>query len=224
MIETKRNVSITELNEIFRPLQPEQRISELYRHFTREEVMLTSSFAATSAYLLHLFSVYQPEQEVLFIDTGYHFDETLIYKDYLTKLYGLNTRKVSAEDWKHEFTTTDETWTKDPDYCCTINKVEPLEKLKEGHEIWVSGLMSWQSDRRATLDIFEERGGVIKFYPLLGVTREQREAYIKDHLLPFHPLQSKGYFSIGCKHCTQPGKGREGRWNNSPKTECGLHL
>ena len=169
--------------------------------------------------LLHLFSVYQPEQEVLFIDTGYHFEETLIYKEYLTKVYGLKTREVRAEAWKHEFTTKDETWTKDPDYCCTINKVEPLEKLKEEHEIWVSGLMSWQSDRRATLDIFEERGGVIKFYPLLDVTREQREAYIKDHLLPFHPLQSKGYFSIGCKHCTQPGKGREGRWNNSPKTE-----
>ena len=84
--------------------------------------------------------------------------------------------------------------------------------------------MHWQSDRRNTLDIFEDRGGVIKFYPLLDVTREQREAYIKDHLLPFHPLQSKGYFSIGCKHCTQPGEGREGRWNNSPKTECGLHL
>jgi phosphoadenosine phosphosulfate reductase len=217
-------LSIAELNDIFRPLQPEQRITELYRHFTTNDVMLTSSFAATSAYLLHLFSVYQPEQEVLFIDTGYHFEETLIYKEYLTKVYGLKRREVRAEAWKHEFTTKDETWTKDPDYCCTINKVEPLEKLKEEHEIWVSGLMSWQSDRRATLDIFEERGGVIKFYPLLDVTREQREAYIKDHLLPFHPLQSKGYFSIGCKHCTQPGEGREGRWNNSPKTECGLHL
>jgi phosphoadenosine phosphosulfate reductase len=222
--DNKDRLSIAELNDIFRPLQPEQRITELYHHFTTSDVMLTSSFAATSAYLLHLFSVYQPEQEVLFIDTGYHFEETLIYKDYLTKVYGLKTREASAEAWKHEFTTNDETWTKDPDYCCTINKVEPLEKLKEQHEIWVSGWMSWQRDRRATLDIFEERGGVIKFYPLLDVTREQREAYIKDHLLPFHPLQSKGYFSIGCKHCTQPGKGREGRWNNSPKTECGLHL
>ena len=223
-MKVDERLSIAELNDIFRPLQPEQRITELYRHFTTDDVMLTSSFAATSAYLLHLFSVYQPEQEVLFIDTGYHFEETLIYKEYLTKVYGLKTREVSAEAWKHEFTTKDETWTKDPDYCCTINKVEPLEKLKEEHEIWVSGLMSWQSDRRATLDIFEERGGVIKFYPLLDVTREQREAYIKDHLLPFHPLQSKGYFSIGCTHCTKPGKGRKGRWNNSPKTECGLHL
>ena len=215
---------IAELNEIFRPLQPEQRITELYRHFTTDQVMLTSSFAATSAYLLHLFSVYQPEQKVLFIDTGYHFEETLVYKEYLAKVYDLDVEEVRADQWKHEFTSTDETWSKDPDYCCTINKVEPLEKLKEQHEVWVSGLMSLQSDHRKTLDIFEERGGVLKFYPLLDVTREQREAYIKDHLLPFHPLQSKGYYSIGCTHCTQPGKGREGRWNNSPKTECGLHL
>ena len=77
-------------------------------------------------------------------------------------------------------------------------------KLKESHQVWVSGLMNWQSDHRATLDIFEERGGIIKFYPLLDVTREQREAYIKDHLLPFHPLQSKGYFSIGCTTVRSP--------------------
>lgn len=215
---------IKELNERFRQLQPEQRITELYRHFEKSEVMLTSSFAATSAYLLHIFSIYASDQPVLFIDTGYHFEETLLYKEYLSKVYKLKVQDVRADQWKHEFTTTDETWSKDPDYCCTINKVEPLEKLKEQHTVWVSGLMSWQSDHRKTLDIFEERGGILKFYPLLDVSAEQREAYIKDHLLPFHPLQSKGYFSIGCTHCTQPGKGREGRWNNSPKTECGLHL
>mgnify|MGYP001221621012 CR=1 FL=1 len=215
---------IKELNDRFRQLQPEQRITELYRHFEMDEVMLTSSFAATSAYLLHIFSIYASDQPVLFIDTGYHFEETLVYKEYLTKVYKLTVQDVRADEWKHEFTTTDKTWSKDPDYCCTINKVEPLEKLKEQHSVWVSGLMSWQSDHRKTLDIFEERGGILKFYPLLDVSAEQREAYIKDHLLPFHPLQSKGYFSIGCTHCTQPGKGREGRWNNNPKTECGLHL
>ena len=224
MTENTPEFNLSDLNERFRPLQPEQRITELYRIFKTSEVMLTSSFATTSAYLLHLFSIYQPEQEVLFINTGYHFEETIIYKEYLTKVYNITVKEVKAEGWKHEFTTTDQTWTKDPDYCCTINKVEPLEKLKANHKVWISGLMSWQSDHRATLDIFEERGGIIKFYPLLDVSREQREAYIKDHLLPFHPLQSKGYFSIGCTHCTKPGKGREGRWNNSPKTECGLHL
>ena len=115
MNEQERAEHIKALNEAFRPLQPEQRITALYRNYRPDQVMLTSSFAATSAYLLHLFSVYKPEQEVLFIDTGYHFEETLLYKEYLTKVYGLKTREIRAEDWKHEFTTTDETWTKDPD-------------------------------------------------------------------------------------------------------------
>ena len=144
MSETSTELDLKELNVKFRLLQPEQRITELYRIFALEEVMLTSSFAATSAYLLHLFSVYKPEQAVHFINTGYHFEETLVYKQYLTKVYNLHVREVKAEDWKHDFTATDETWTKDPDYCCTINKVEPLEKLKEEHKVWVSGLMSWQ--------------------------------------------------------------------------------
>ena len=171
-----------------------------------------------------VFSDVNKEQLIYFIDTGYHFKETIIYKDYLTKLYDLNVVDVRAEDWKHKFTSEDKTWTKDPDMCCSINKVEPLEKIKEKYKIWISGLMRWQSDHRESLDFFEERRGMVKFYPLLDVTSDQREAFIKDHHLPFHPLVSKGYFSIGCEHCTSPGKGREGRWNNNPKTECGLHL
>ncbi len=186
--------------------------------------MLTSSFAATSAYLLHLVSTCCPEQEILFIDTKYHFKETLTYKDYLTNVYGLNVRNVQAPADKHAYTSANKTWHTDPDGCCAINKVEPLDAHKKRHSIWISGLMDWQSDHRKGLDIFEDRGDIIKFYPLLDISREQREAYYKDHYLPFHPLQAKGYFSIGCNHCTLPGKGRDGRWNNSPKTECGLHL
>ena len=219
---TSENIDL--LNKKYRPLSIEQRVLELYKDFTIEEVMLTSSFAATSALLLKLFSDNKKEQLIHFIDTGFHFKETLIYKEYLTQLYDLNIKSVAAEDWKHKFTITDETWSKDPDLCCSINKVEPLEELKNQHSVWVSGLMSWQSDHRTSLDIFEERSGILKFYPLLDVTREERDAFIHDHHLPFHPLISKGYYSIGCSHCTSPGKGREGRWNNNPKTECGLHL
>ena len=167
MDKTSSDLSLKELNDNFRLLQPEQRITELYRMFHQEEVMLTSSFATTSAYLLHLFSIYKPEQEVTFIDTGYHFEETLLYKDYLTKVYNLKVREVKAENDKHNFTASDRTWTKNPDYCCTINKVEPVEKLKKKYKVWVSGLMRWQSDHRASLNIFEERDDILKFYPLL---------------------------------------------------------
>ena len=216
--------SLGELNKKYRSLNVHDRIEELYHDFDVSDIMLTSSFAATSAMLLKFFSDVNKDQLIYFIDTGYHFKETLIYKEYLTKLYDLNVLDVTAEEWKHTFTTEDKTWTKDPDLCCSINKVQPLESIKEKYTVWVSGLMRWQSDNRSSLDIFEERKGMIKFYPLLDVTQDVRESFIKDHHLPFHPLISKGYFSIGCEHCTVPGKGREGRWNNSPKTECGLHL
>lgn len=215
---------IKDLNEKYHSLSPEGRVKEIYNDFEEKEVMLTSSFAATSAFLLKLFSDIRKSQKIYFIDTGYHFKETLIYKEYLTLLYGLNVESVKTEDWKHDFTTSDQTWKTDPDLCCSVNKVEPLEALKKDHKIWVSGLMAWQSDHRSSLDIFEERNGILKFYPLVDVSREERENYIKDHHLPFHPLISKGFLSIGCEHCTVAGKGREGRWNNSPKTECGLHL
>lgn len=221
------NISETEikaLNIKYKPLSATERIKQLYKDFNVNEVMLTSSFAATSAFLLKLFSEINQKQEVFFIDTGYHFEDTLNYKEQLTKQYGLNVTSISALKEEHEFTTKDETWKKNPDFCCSINKVKPLDVIKNKYKVWVSGLMEWQSDHRSTLDIFELRGEILKFYPLLDISKAQRDAYIKEHNLPFHPLVAKGYNSIGCKHCTVPGEDRSGRWNNNPKTECGLHL
>lgn len=215
---------ITQLNEKYRALTIEQRVEALYQDFTHDDVMLTSSFAATSAFLLHVFHRIAPWQSVLFIDTGYHFPETLNYKKYLTDLFKLDVQDIRADAWKHEFTRNDQTWTKDPDFCCFINKVEPLESIKANHKVWVSGLMRWQTEHRSELNIFEERNGILKFYPLIDVTKEDRDAYIRDHHLPFHPLVNQGYQSIGCVQCTKPGDDRNGRWNNCPKTECGLHL
>ena len=213
------------LNKKYKPLTVRERIRELYKDFLETEVMLTSSFAATSAFLLKLFSDINKNQRVYFIDTGYHFEDTLRYKKKLTELYGLNVSSISAIKEEHEFTTIDETWNKNPDFCCSINKVKPLDLIKTHYKVWVSGLMKWQSDHRSSLDIFEMRGDILKFYPLVDISKEQRDVYIEANKLPFHPLVSQGYNSIGCKHCTMPGgDDRGGRWNNNPKTECGLHL
>ena len=211
-------------NERYSALTVDQRIQRVYEDFDRDDIMLTSAVAATSAYFLHVFSRYAPWQKVYFIDTGYHFPETLEYRRLLIEKFHIAVVDIRAEDWKHEFTKTDETYKKDPDFCCSINKVEPLFEIKKNYKVWASGLMRWQTEHRSTLDIFEERNGIIKFYPLIDITREERDAYIKKHDLPFHPLVAKGYSSIGCTHCTVPGQDRSGRWNNSPKTECGLHL
>ncbi|MDN6310779.1 MAG: phosphoadenylyl-sulfate reductase [Flavobacteriaceae bacterium] len=227
LVESKRQYTTKEiqaLNHKYRKLSVCQRIEELYRDFDLSEIMLTSSFAATSAFLLKIFSDINKDQIVYFIDTGYHFEETLEYKKQLTRTYGLNVKSIRALKEEHDFTTKDETWRKNPDFCCSINKVKPLERIKQDYNIWVSGLMKWQSDHRQTLDIFENRNDILKFYPLLDVTKEERDAFIQKHELPFHPLVAKGYHSIGCSHCTVPGKDRSGRWNNNPKTECGLHL
>ncbi len=212
------------LNDDYRQLSVYQRVERLYRDFNAEDIMLTSSFAATSAFLLKVFSDVNKEQIIYFIDTGYHFKETLIYKEYLTQLYDLNVVSIQAETERHELTKSTEMWKTQPNRCCHYNKVEPLRKIRKEYKIWVSGLMKWQSDFRSSLNIFEKREDITKFYPLLDIDFEGRDAFIRDHHLPFHPLKGKGYNSIGCSHCTVPGKGREGRWNNSPKTECGLHL
>jgi phosphoadenosine phosphosulfate reductase len=216
--------TIQTLNEQYRPLDFEARIRRLYIDFAPAKVLVTSSFAATSAYFLHIVAAIRPQQVVHFIDTGYHFPETLEYRQYLIDRFGLTVSDVRAEDWQHQFTQEEKTWSKDPDFCCSVNKVEPLEQVKSQYQVWVSSLMRWQTEHRADLDIFEVRRGIIKFNPMIDVTQAERDAYIREHALPFHPLVAKGYSSIGCSHCTVPGDGRSGRWVGKPKTECGLHL
>ena len=215
---------IVTLNERYAELDFSERLHQLYEDFAPEKVMVTSSFAATSAYFLHIVSTIRPEQIIHFIDTGYHFPETIEYRKYLIDLFKLNVEDIRAEDWKHQFTQTEQTYLKDPDFCCSVNKVEPLEAIKPNFHVWVSSLMSWQTDHRKDLPIFEIRRGMIKFNPMIDVSREARDAYIREHDLPFHPLVAKGYSSIGCTHCTMQGEGRSGRWLGKPKTECGLHL
>lgn len=215
---------IKALNQRYLKLNFEQRLEQLYKDFPVDKVLVTSSFAATSAYFLHIISSVNPEQKIAFIDTGFHFRETLLYKEYLTKLLDLNVFSLRAEQWKHEFTVEDETWDKNPDFCCSINKVEPLDVVKPNYHVWVSSLMSWQTDDRAQMQVFELRRGIIKFNPMIDVSQEERDAWISEHKLPFHPLVPHGYSSIGCTHCTVKGEGRSGRWAGKPKTECGLHL
>jgi len=210
------------LNEKYKKLTPEERIVEIYKDF--EKILLTSSFGTTAVYQLYLFYKTGIQQPVHFIDTTYHFKETLEYKEKLTKLFGLKVIDILPDKEQNEFSKIGELWRYDPDQCCHINKVEPFEKIRNQYEIWISGLMYWQSNHREKLNIFEEKKGVIKFYPILDVSEEEALKVIEDNNLPIHPLKPLGYESIGCKHCTLKGKKRKGRWAQTVKTECGLHL
>jgi len=215
-------MDINELNNKYLPLSPQERIRTLYADFDR--ILFTSSFGTTSAFLLHLFNTVNPGQVVHFLDTTYHFNETHAYKQLLTDQMKLKVIEVKPEDWKNAFTQQDKTWNSDPDLCCSINKVEPLDKIKRGFQVWVSGLMSSQNKYRENLKIFEEKDGILKFFPIVDLSDKDAFDYIRANGLPEHPLLKAGYNSVGCFHCTVAGKGRSGRWVNKSKTECGLHL
>lgn len=210
------------LNEKYRNLKPAERMTEIYSDFNK--VLVTSSFGTTSALLLHHVVQAKPDQTVHFIDTSYHFRETLQYKDKLTELLNLKVEVLKGEEWKNEYTRNFRVWEKEPDVCCSINKVEPVDKIKGDYEIWVSGLMRWQNSHRKNLDIFEQKANIIKFYPIIDISEEELENYYIRHNLPQHPLRDLGYASVGCVHCTKQGKRREGRWVNFFKNECGLHI
>jgi phosphoadenosine phosphosulfate reductase len=215
-------MDIAELNKKYLPLSPEQRIRALYDDF--DKILFTSSFGTTAAFLIHLFNAVDPKQKIYFLDTTYHFNETHAYKRELTELLKLEVIDVKPEEWKNKFTQQDKTWNTDPDLCCSINKVEPLDKIKGGFEVWVSGLMASQNKFRENLKVFEEKEGMLKFFPLIDLSEKDAFDHIKKNALPEHPLLKAGYNSVGCFHCTVAGKGRSGRWVNKSKTECGLHL
>lgn len=215
-------MDIEKLNIKYTALTPEERIGQLYKDF--DHVLFTSSFGTTAAYLLHMVNRVNSKQRIHFLDTTYHFNETLVYKENLTRLLNLNVIDVKPEEWKNKFTIQDKTWNSDPDLCCSINKVEPLDKIKSNYDVWISGLISSQNKYRKTLKVFEEKDGILKFYPLVDQSEKDAFEYIKQHQLPEHPLLKAGYNSVGCFHCTVAGKGRSGRWVNKSKTECGLHI
>ena len=215
-------MNLQELNNRYGKMSVEDRIISVYHDF--DKVLFTSSFGTSAAILLHLVSRLRPEQKVHFIDTTYHFAETLEYRDELIELFGLQLENVRPVAWKNAFTREDRTWLKDPDLCCSINKVEPLEKIKPGYEVWMSGLMRFQNTERRARKIFEQSGDMLKFHPIIDFSKEQQNTYFEENQLPRHPLEKAGYSSIGCAQCTFKGSGRSGRWRNSEKTECGLHL
>ncbi len=211
------------LNQRYRSLSISQRLHALYQDFAPTDIMVTSSFAATSAILLREVAQAQPRQKIYFIDTGNHFPETLSYKRLLTGRFALQVESLRASKKEQETTQREQTWRSDPDLCCAINKVAPLNKVKSRYGVWVSGLMAWQNPKRAQLNFFERKDGLLKFHPLLDMSAAEQGHYMAQHNLPYHPLVRHGYDSIGCTHCTRPGKNRSGRWGNSDKTECGLH-
>ena len=217
------------LNNMFRGTETQEMLRIVLTEKMLGDVALVSSFGAESAVLLHLVAQVDPSVPVLFLDTGKHFDETLAYRDTLRDLLGLTDLRTLTPD-AEVLAKRDETglrWSYDPDGCCEIRKVIPLEKAMAGFDASITGRKAFQASTRNALPRFELDGDRLKFNPLATWTKADIDAYFEAHDLPHHPLEAEGYLSIGCSPCTsmvKPGEDpRAGRWRGWEKTECGIH-
>ncbi len=191
----------------------------------------SSSFQTQSVPLLHLISQTCPKMPVMFLDTGFHFPETLTFRDELQARFNLNLVIVRSTVEKSQLIAQygEGLYRRDPDLCCYIHKVEPMQKTNSGFQGWISGVRRDQTTNRQGLSILEPQDtGPLRIHPMLNWTKKEVWEYIDRHQLPAHPLFSNGYLSVGCAPCTRPvfsGQDeRAGRWAGQDKAECGLHI
>lgn len=192
-------------------------------------IAVVSSFGAESAVLLDLVAAIDPGVPVVFLDTGKLFWETRIYRDMLAARLGLTDVRSVEPNWYHlaKYDPDGTLHATDPDRCCHIRKVLPLERALAGFDAWITGRKRFQGAARGALPVVESEEGRIKVNPLARWTRLEIEARFVERDLPYHPLVSAGYASIGCAPCTAPvadgADVRAGRWTGREKTECGIH-
>ena len=221
------------LNNMFRGVDTHEMLRTVLGENMLGDVAVVSSFGVESAVLLHLIASVDASVPVLFLETGKHFPETLAYRDTLADRLGLTDLRNLHPD-PDMLAKKDENglrWSYDPDGCCDIRKVLPLEAALAGFDATFTGRKAFQAATRATLPRFEldtsDNAGRLKVNPIVTWSREELDAYFVEHDLPRHPLQDKGYPSVGCAPCTsrvEPGEDpRSGRWRGWEKTECGIH-
>ena len=194
-----------------------------------KKMFVTSSFQTHSIPLLHLLSVTDIPVDVLFINTGFHFPETIVFRDRMVEELGLNLIDVHPEITKiHQRDSAGQFYfVSDPDYCCYLNKTQPMEAHLMKYDIWINGIRADQNEVRKRLKTTEPAPfDTIRFHPFIDWSDQDIIEYRKKYDLPEHPLDKAGYKSIGCVPCTRKfdhKDERNSRWFGLNKTECGLH-
>jgi phosphoadenosine phosphosulfate reductase len=217
------------LDDSLRDASPTDVIRAALRTIGRDRLTLVSSFGTESAALLKLMADVDPAIPVIFLDTGWLFDETLAYRDTLIAALGLkDVRSIQPSDDALKREDPDrELWFSDPDACCRIRKVEPLARALAPFDAWINGRKRFQGGLRADIPVVEDDGARLKFNPFANASRADIEAIYVSAKLPLHPLMACGFRSVGCMPCTARASAdedaRAGRWRGRAKTECGIH-
>jgi phosphoadenosine phosphosulfate reductase len=192
----------------------------------------SSSFQTHSTVLLHMLSRIDKSIPVYFLNTGFHFPETIQYKNQISELFGINTIDLWSSTPKSM--QLDEhgrfLFTSDPDYCCYLNKIQPLVPYLDAFDIWIIGVRADQNQNGSTFHTEEKTNHkAVRFHPVLKWTNKMIYDYIRENKIPKHPLDEKGYLSVGCEPCTRKIDAemlldeRQARWFGMNKTECGLN-
>jgi phosphoadenosine phosphosulfate reductase len=218
------------LDEMLRHAAPSEVIEAALRAVGRERLALVSSFGTESAALLKVMVDVDPAIPVLFLDTGWLFEETLAYRDTLIAKLGLrDVRTITPqEEALLREDANRELWFSDPDACCRIRKVEPLQRALAPFDGWINGRKRFQGGLRAQIPMVEADGVRLKFNPFANIAPADVEAIYAEAKLPLHPLVASGFQSVGCMPCSSRAEvgedARDGRWRGRSKTECGIHL
>lgn len=225
-------MNINELLRLSETLDAKGLIEKSY-HLFKPKIISSTSFGITSGVIIDLICKLNLPIEIVYVNTGFFFKETLEYIEILKNFYkNANFVEVKASENKETFLKKFgyDIFKKDPDFCCRERKVKPFYDYirKKDIRAWISGIRKEQTDFRRTLNRIEILdSGLVKIYPLLNWTSKDVYNYMKDNNIPFHPLYEKGYTSIGCEPCTELPDfydERSGRWKGLCKKECGLHL
>ena len=192
-------------------------------------VCITSSM--TDAVIIDLVSRQVPGIDVLFLDTGYHFAETIGTRDAVSAVYPVNVVNVTPPTTVAEQDTElgPKLYARNPDLCCYLRKVVPLEQSLEPYDAWITGVRREETDARTDTRVvqWDARREMVKVNPIVEWTQDEVDAYITERGVLVNPLVYDGYPSIGCRTCTAqvaPGADpRSGRWAGTAKTECGIH-
>jgi len=227
--EDELAVRASVLNDAYLKLDPLALVRRAIVEDFAGRIAVVSSFGAESAVLLDLVAQIDRDTPVIFLDTGKLFWETRNYRDMLVARLGLRDVRSIEPSWYHlaKFDPDGSLHKTNPDLCCQIRKVLPLDDALSGFDAWITGRKRFQGFARETLPLAEIEDGRIKVNPLAHETRIQITARFVARDLPYHPLVGEGYPSIGCQPCTGRARdgdpARGGRWVGSDKTECGIH-
>ena len=221
------------LSDSFESQQPQDVLEYALGRYS-PRIILACSFGVEDVVLVDMVHRINPRTRLFYLDTDFLFRETYTLRDRVIARYELAPDQVvqvksllTPEQQAKEY--GDALWTRSPDQCCSLRKIEPLTRVLKDYDAWITGIRRDQAATRANVGLVEwdVKFGLVKFNPLAKWTSTDVWTYVRIHEVPYNPLHDQNYPSIGCTHCTAPVASgedpRSGRWKNREKTECGLH-